>query len=217
MARLFYPERWEGGAVRRDGGIPRDLVSGRTPAMWKSPICWNGPRASRRNEICVTTARLNLALACALAALAFGTLLIESFRLTLGQTVAAFGGRGRTGPDRRLENPPAAHRRRLSGLCGPCGGGRQLSGALSQPARVARHPRCLRGSRSGRVRGYFPVALNQLPAFVSGLAAVAVLMDVTSEVRGGDRVLTLVLTGVLIGALSGAARSLLKVLADPCG
>ncbi|CUH38115.1 ABC-type Fe3+-siderophore transport system, permease component [Jannaschia seosinensis] len=59
--------------------------------------------------------------------------------------------------------------------------------------------------------------MNQLPAFVSGLAAVAVLMDVTSEVRGGDRVLTLVLTGVLIGALSGAARSLLKVLADPCG
>ena len=52
-------------------------------------------------------------------------------------------------------------------------------------------------------------------AFVGGLAAVAVVVALSSGVRRHDPVLVLVLAGIALGALLGAGIALIKTLADP--
>lgn len=60
-----------------------------------------------------------------------------------------------------------------------------------------------------------PVFAIQLFGFVGGVATVLVVMALTGSLRGGNRLLTLVLSGIVVGALASAAISLVKVLADP--
>lgn len=162
---------------------------------------------------------LNGVLAVGLVALAFGALLVGPFGLTPGQTVAAL--LGRAGDQAQI----VVWNIRLPRVAGACLVGAALAAAGASYQALFRNPLVSpdilgvsAGAGLGAVAGIFlslPVALIQLSAFVGGLAAVAVVMTVASAVRGGDRVLTLVLTGVVIGALAGAATSLLKVLADP--
>lgn len=74
------------------------------------------------------------------------------------------------------------------------------------------------GCALGAVTGILlslPYAAIQAVAFGGGIAAVGLVLAVGSWVRGGDRVLTLVLTGVVVGSLFGAGVAFVKVLADP--
>jgi len=60
-----------------------------------------------------------------------------------------------------------------------------------------------------------PVVAIQGFAFAGGLAAVALVVAVSSWVRGRDPILTLILTGVVVGSLFGAGIALVKSVADP--
>jgi iron complex transport system permease protein len=74
------------------------------------------------------------------------------------------------------------------------------------------------GCALGAVTGILlslPYLLIQVFAFGGGITAVAVVLVVGASIRGGDRVLTLVLTGVVVGSLFGAGVAFVKVLADP--
>ncbi len=74
------------------------------------------------------------------------------------------------------------------------------------------------GCALGAVTGILlslPFLLIQAFAFGGGIAAVGLVLMVGAWVRGGDRVLTLVLTGVVVGSLFGAGVAFVKVLADP--
>ena len=74
------------------------------------------------------------------------------------------------------------------------------------------------GCALGAVTGILfslPYLLIQALAFGGGIAAVGLVLLVGSWIRGGDRVLTLVLTGVVVGSLFGAGVAFVKVLADP--
>lgn len=62
--------------------------------------------------------------------------------------------------------------------------------------------------------GWSMVAV-QLLAFAGGMAAVAVVVLISSGVRRHDPVLVLVLAGISLGALLGAGIALIKTLADP--
>jgi len=74
------------------------------------------------------------------------------------------------------------------------------------------------GAALGAVLGiYFSlgvIAIQSL-AFAGGLVAVAAVYAGGSAIRGGDKILVLVLTGVVIGSLLGAGVGLVKYLADP--
>jgi len=74
------------------------------------------------------------------------------------------------------------------------------------------------GCALGAVTGILlslPFLLIQAFAFGGGIVAVGLVLAVGAWVRGGDRVLTLVLTGVVVGSLFGAGVAFVKVLADP--
>lgn len=60
-----------------------------------------------------------------------------------------------------------------------------------------------------------PVIAIQGFAFAGGLAAVALVIAVSTWVRGRDPILTLILTGVVVGSLFGAGIALVKTVADP--
>lgn len=60
-----------------------------------------------------------------------------------------------------------------------------------------------------------PLMAVQGTAFAGGLAAVAAVVFVSTQVRRHDPVLVLVLAGVAVGTLFSAGISLVKVLADP--
>jgi len=74
------------------------------------------------------------------------------------------------------------------------------------------------GAGLGAVVGIFwgfSMAVVQLLAFAGGLAAVAVVVLISTSVRRHDPVLVLVLAGIALGALLGAGIALIKTLADP--
>jgi iron complex transport system permease protein len=60
-----------------------------------------------------------------------------------------------------------------------------------------------------------PIGAMQAFAFVGGLAAVGLVIAISTWVGGRDPLLTLVLTGVVVGALFGAGIALVKYVADP--
>lgn len=167
----------------------------------------------------MTRPGLNCALAGGVLALAFGALLVGPFGLTPGETAAALLWRAGDRAQIVVWNI------RLPRIAGACLVGAALAAAGASYQALFRNPLVSpdilgvsAGAGLGAVAGIFlslPVALIQLSAFAGGLLSVAAVMAVASAVRGGERVLTLVLTGVVIGALAGAATSLLKVLADP--
>ena len=74
------------------------------------------------------------------------------------------------------------------------------------------------GAGLGAVLGIFlgwSMAAVQALAFGGGLAAVAVVVAISTSVRRYDPVLVLVLAGIALGALLGAGIALVKTLADP--
>ncbi len=73
----------------------------------------------------------------------------------------------------------------------------------------------MRWARALAILLSLPVIAIQGFAFVGGLAAVALVLAVSSWVRGRDPILTLILTGVVVGSLFGAGIALMKSVADP--
>jgi len=73
---------------------------------------------------------------------------------------------------------------------------------------------CALGAAAGILLSLSFVVI-QVFAFGGGLVAVGLVLLVGASLRGGDRVLTLVLTGVVVGSLFGAGVAFVKVLADP--
>jgi iron complex transport system permease protein len=74
------------------------------------------------------------------------------------------------------------------------------------------------GASLGAVLGIFlalPVLLIQLMGFIGGMLTVGLVMLLASAIRGGGKILVLILSGIVVGALGTSAISLLKVLADP--
>jgi iron complex transport system permease protein len=74
------------------------------------------------------------------------------------------------------------------------------------------------GAALGAVLGIFLGAgflAIETAAFAGGLAAVGVVMFISSRLSSHDPLVTLILTGVVVASLLGAGISLLKYLADP--
>jgi iron complex transport system permease protein len=159
------------------------------------------------------------AIALAVALLAFCALMIGPYDLTPGETLAALLGNGTN------EAGIVVWNIRLPRIAAAILVGGALAAAGSAYQSLFRNPLVSpdilgvsAGAGFGAVVGIFlslTVAAIQLAAFAGGLAAVALVMLVSSSIRNTDRTLSLVLTGIVIGALAGAATALLKVLADP--
>ena len=163
-------------------------------------------------------------LVCAVAAGAFGALLIGPYPLGPGEALSILAGRPGDG-ETAAQAETVILSIRLPRIAASLLVGAALAAAGACYQTLFRNPLVSpdilgvsAGAGLGAVLGIFlslPVVAIQLMGFAGGLGAVALVGFVAAAVRTGDRTLILVLAGVVVGALTGAATSLLKVLADP--
>ena len=181
-------------------------------------------RALTKRRAGAARAGTSLWLVCAVAAGAFGALLIGPYPLGPGEALSILAGRpGDGGTAAQAETVLLSIRLPRVAASLLVGAALAAAGACYQT--LFRNPLVSpdilgvsAGAGLGAVLGIFlslPVVAIQLMGFAGGLGAVALVGFVAAAVRTGDRTLILVLAGVVVGALTGAATSLLKVLADP--
>ncbi len=177
----------------------------------------------------ITRARLPIALALAIAALAtmmVASLAIGSFPLPPGDVArilwaAISGGSADVAANARavvleVRGPRILAAIAVGAALGAAGATYQgvFRNPLVSPDILGVSSGCALGAVIGIVL-QAPAAAIQGMAFVGGLGAAAMVLGIGSRVRGSDPTLAFVLTGVVVGALLSAGVAFVKTVADP--